>query len=155
MNWTPSFNSSDIDTGGNYSLLPSGDYIVKITDHSYGKTRVAQFDKIEIAFSPEKHPAKKIFLTLTVGHDQEQTRKIAEEQISKIFHACGMEIKSGQAPESLIGKTLLVKVGASPPRGEYAARNTVSKFRALDLLGLAANPKPKLKHDKLDDEIPF
>jgi len=130
------FNASDHEpsTLGTFDIIPADWYTMTITGSDIKPSDKADdMLVIEFAMDANIHPQfanRKIWTNLCINHPgSDKAREISNGQLSAICHAIGrMNLTH---PHDLIGGTLQVKVGVSPAKDGYEARNDAKSFKGI------------------------
>ena len=135
------------DQGGEFAPLPAGDYDMvvmsaQLMDNSAGTGQNVKV-QLSIPDTADSHAGRQVFENFVVKHTNTQSEQIGLSQFKAFLAA------TGDAPnyEALAGKSLRVKLGIKPARGQYPAGNKIVKCYPK-----AAKAKPAVKSD---NTVPF
>jgi hypothetical protein len=120
--------------------LPPGEYRMAIVSSEVKPTAngKGKYLKLEFVALDDPHKGRKVWTQLNIVHENEQTQKIAQEQLSAICHATGqLQVKnSGQLHNVPMMCKLIVKQDPG-----YDPKNEIRRFKAIE------GAKPAAAHE--------
>jgi len=126
--------------------LPPGWYAMTITRAEITPSKSADAGdmlRLEMEIDERRcpeHKGRKVFPTLCINHEKQQTRDIARGQLSAIAHAVGkMRLTD---TDDLLGLTLMVKLTAVPAKDGYDAKNEAKGYKAVEEAAAPAAAPP-------------
>ena len=138
------------DTGGDFSLIPAGDYTasIKSADLTPTKDGSGQYIKLRLDVTGPTHAGRVIFANVNIRSQSSAAEQIGRAQLGAIMKAAGMATL--QDTDQLVGVQLGIKVAIrearTTPEGKtYEASNEVKGYKALGGTAPVVNgtmPKP-------------
>ena len=108
--------------------LPAGDYEVVIYDSAMKTTKAqtGQYLALTMEIVEGEHKGRKLWDNLNIINPNEQAQTIANEQLSRICDAVGID--DLQDSEQLHNIPLIASVSIAPAKGDYPAKNVVKSY---------------------------
>lgn len=147
--------------------LPAGTYTVEITDAQVKPLKSGRGTGLAVEFSvidPAQHAGRRVWQTLNIEHDNENTQSIALAELARLCKAVGVETPSEDA---LFQKILKVRTVVAPGNNGYEARAEVKGYEAAGTALPPGKPAPArapLKpspvttgtgFDNMTDDVPY
>ncbi len=118
-----------------FALLPVGAYNVEITGAEVKDTKKGdgQYLETELTVADGEHASRKVWARLNLVSPNPEAERIGRSELAALCLAVGIaKIKEA---EELFGKTLRVRLGIDPAKGEFPAKNKVTAYEALGAPG--------------------
>lgn len=140
------FNDLPVDTGGDFSPLPDGEYHVSVKDAEVKATNdgTGQYIKLRLDVQGPTHAGRVVFSNINIRNKSEAAEQIGRGQLRSIMSALGLA--SLQDTDQLIGGQLIVKLSVRPARTDdktgktYEASNDVKAYKPAGGAPMAASP---------------
>lgn len=110
--------------------LPPGEYRLAIVSSEVKDTNngKGKYLKLELIALDEPYKGRKVWTQLNIKHENEQTQKIAQEQLSAICHATGvLQLKNSS---QLHNVPMLCKLIVKQDPG-YDPKNEIRRYKAI------------------------
>ena len=126
------FDARTVDPATELGALPSGEYIVAITDSAMESTKAGdgQFLKLVFSVLDGPHKGAKVFDRLNLINRNQTTVDIAQRALSAICHA--VNVLGVQDSQQLHDKPLKIKISYEPAKGEYGEQNRVKAYKPMN-----------------------
>ncbi len=118
-----------------FELIPAGTNVeVVLTESAMKATKAANGHYLALTFVVTDGPFenRKLFENLNLDNPSEAAVQIAEAQFFSLRDACGKKQVSDS--EELHGIPVLATIGIQPAKGDFDARNKITKFSPLKVL---------------------
>ena len=129
------FDASQIEPRESFDPLPTGWYPVLVEDSSIKKTKDGQGQYLELVASvvDGPHKRRKIWDRMNLWHASNQTREIAQKQLSSLARAAGiMHLNDSSALHGRIVQAKVVYVDEQTREGRtYPPKNEVKGYQAM------------------------
>jgi len=104
------FKRKDHDPMKDFTAIPAGEYVVKITDSSYvaNSKKNGHILKVILTVQNKEHKGAKIFVNLNLDNPSEKAVEIANSELATLSDAIGKAVIKDT--NELVGKMLVVKV---------------------------------------------
>lgn len=136
------FDANKVEPNEGFDLIPAGDYeaIMVKSEKKATKDNTGDMLKTEFQILNGKYQNRKLFhnFNLWLGcrlpagtaipENTKTAIRISEGNLSALCRAIG--VLTPKASEELHNKPVRITVKAIPPKGEYAAKNEISSFKA-------------------------
>jgi hypothetical protein len=125
------FDASTIETTGDFTILPVGEYTVIISASEIKTTKSGTGKYLQLTYDilEGDHKGRKVFDRLNIQNENSTTQIIAQKALSAICRAIG--VMTIQESEELHDKPFIVKLGIRPATEEYEAQNKVKGYKPL------------------------
>ena len=123
---------ADIDMEDQYSPIPAGDYtaVAQEVDIRDTNAHTGQYLNLKIAITGPEHAGAVVWDMINFLNGSEQAQKIGRRQLGHLMEATSIEVL--EDTNQLLGKPFGIHVEIEPARGEYKARNRVTKYYKAD-----------------------
>lgn len=142
------FDATEIDPRTPFEVIPAGKYVAQMVASEIKPTRdgTSTYLWTEFEIIEGEYAGRKVWDRLCLWHANEQTRQIAQRNLSAICHATGkLRITSA---EELHDIPLMLSVRVGKPSGEYDASNEIRGYSAVS--GAAPPAAAKTTASKVD-----
>lgn len=122
--------------------LPSGEYLVAITDSSFESTKMGdgQFLKLVFTVLDGEHKGRQIWDRLNLVNRNPTAVEIAQRALSAICHATGVLTVADSS--QLHDRPLVIKVKYVPPAGDFGEKNEVKAYKSAAVGSPAPSRQP-------------
>lgn len=150
MAYIGNFDAATVAPATKLTALPTGEYLMAITDSEMKTTRDSNGQFLAMTFTvlqsavPD-HINRKVFLNLDLINSDQGKVNSAQRVLSAICHAIG--VMKLQDSQQLHGLPMTCSVKYVPAKGEWAERNKIDEYKPASEYGkgkpaLAAVPTP-------------
>ena len=135
------FNALEIEPSATFQPMPAGWYKCVITEAVEGinKAGTGSYLKLSIEVIDGDHTGRNVFEYLNLKHEKEVAVQIAQQALSAICRAIG--VNSPKDSAELCDKPLMVKMAVTPASGGYEASNNAKGYEAVSG-GVSAQAAP-------------
>jgi len=114
-----------------FSSVPAGDYLVKITDSDYVETKSKDGHRLKLTFEIQnkEFKGKKLFAGLNLDNPNEQAVELANNELATILDAAGKA--SIKDSKELHGILMAVSVRVVPAEGKYPEKNEINMYSSI------------------------
>ncbi len=125
------FNALEIEPSATFQPMPAGWYKCVITEAVEGinKAGTGSYLKLSIEVIDGDHTGRNVFEYLNLKHEKEVAVQIAQQALSAICRAIG--VNSPKDSAELCDKPLMVKMAVTPASGGYEASNNAKGYEAV------------------------
>lgn len=129
-----------------FSSIPKGDYIVKVTKSEYGANSKKTGHKLAITLEVQNkdHKGHKVFVNLNLDNPSETAVEIANNELATICDAIGKA--SIKDTDELMGKLMIVTLGVD------GDQNKVNMYASMDSAGGGAGGELEDDLEPEDDD---
>jgi len=129
------FNPNEHQSMMDFSALPAGEYIARITASQMKQTKnkQGQYLELEYTVSTSGFVDRKLWTRLNLVNDNPKAVEIAERELKSICDAIGV----GAINDSnmLHGKPMIVKVKVDPATPQYSEGNSIVAYKKVGDMG--------------------
>lgn len=142
------FNSDDHEEMGDFSPLPNGEYVVKISDSDYkqNKNKTGHYLQLIREVCEGDYKGRKVYSNLNLDNPNPVTVEIAQKELTSTCKACG--VVSVEDSEELHGIEHIVKLGIKKGDKDNPDSNKILSIKPLDGVSKPANPTKSATSDK-------
>lgn len=111
--------------------LPVGTYTVEITSSEVKELKNGSGLGLNLEFTviePAEHANRKVWQTLCIKHEKEDTERIAKQQLSTICRMINMERLADS--DQLFGQIIKIRTKIREASGQYPAKAEVAGYEA-------------------------
>lgn len=144
MAYIGNFDPSTVAPATEFKALPSGEYLMAVTDSEMKETKGGTGQYLQMTFTVlqsaiEEHLNRKVFVRLNLINTNPTAVEIAQRELSAICHATG--VMKLQDSTQLHDLPLCCKVMHIPAKGEFQESNKISKYSPASEYG-KGKPRP-------------
>lgn len=113
---------------GDFEVIPDGIYRVEVDDADTVSTKDGSGLLLKLTYKVIEgpHAGARVFSNLNVRNNSAKAQEIGQRDYSALCRAIG--VIRPQEHEELLYKPLMVKVGTEPAKGEYKAKNKITRI---------------------------
>lgn len=125
------FNANEHEELEDYSAMPAGEYVGKITDSDYieNKAKTGHYYKFTFQLTEGKFKGRKLWTNLNTDHPNAEAVEIANRELSTIMKACGKV--TAEDTEELHGIEMTLKVAVKKASPNYPESNEIKNYKPL------------------------
>lgn len=132
-------NDPNLQSGGDYGLMPPGEYPAEITRSEIKQTKAGngQYVEFEIAIVGDAFNGRRVWHRCNISNPNAKAVEIGMQQLAEMARACG--ILALRTCDEVVGKFVTVKLRVKDDRNEVAR---VSTYKVGAPTTMAAPPRP-------------
>mgnify|MGYP000176656780 CR=1 FL=1 len=121
------FKRKEHETMRDFSSIPKGDYILKVTksDYTPNSKKDGHILKLVLEVQNKEHKGAKVFVNLNLDNKSEAAMEMANNELATICDAIGKA--SIKDTDELMGKLMICKVGLDKDE-----KNTINMYSSMD-----------------------
>lgn len=138
MAYIGNFDASIVAPATEFQALPSGEYLMAITESEMKETKGGTGQYLQMSFTVlncavQEHLGRKVFVRLNLINANQTAVDIAQRELSAICHAVG--VLKLQDSQKLHDLPMVCKVQHIPAKGEFAESNKISAYKPASEYG--------------------
>lgn len=137
-------------SGGDYEVMPKGEYTLKATDCEMKKTKNGDGAYLAVTFEVVKgsFAGRKVWQNFNIHNPSDKAQKIGREQVAGWARACGKP--NANDSDQLLERQFNCRLDIEKGTGGYSDKNIIKAFLSEGESSKASGDTPK--KSKFDDE---
>lgn len=124
------FDASQVAPQTSSGPIPAGTYLAHITESDVQPLKSGKGTGLKLTFEviDGHHKGRRVWENLNIQHENEDTQRIAQSQLSALCHA--VNVIKLQDTASLHHKPVTIKVVVREAQGQYQASNNIKGYES-------------------------
>jgi hypothetical protein len=124
------FDASQVAPQASSGPVPAGTYLAHITESDVQPLKSGKGTGLKLTFEiiDGPHKGRRVWENLNIQHENEDTQRIAQSQLSALCHA--VNVIKLQDTAALHMKPVTIKVVVREAQGQYQASNNIKGYEA-------------------------